>query len=238
MKFSERWLRTLVDPPLDTAALCDAADDGGARGRGRRAGRAAVHRCRRGPHRARRAASECRSPARVHRRRGRFRRRCRSSAARPTPPPGMKVPLRAWSARGFPAALAIRQSRRCAASNRPACCARRRSSGYRDDAAGLLRAAGDAPVGADLRAALALDDTLITLKVTPNRADCLSMVGIARDVAAADRRAARAARHRRDAGRRRRARRDVRVEEPAGCPRFVSRDDRRHRSARRRRRRG
>src|SRR6187549_22000 len=23
MKFSERWLRTLVDPPLDTAALCD-----------------------------------------------------------------------------------------------------------------------------------------------------------------------------------------------------------------------
>src|SRR5512138_2461290 len=24
MKFSERWLRTLVDPPLDTAALCDA----------------------------------------------------------------------------------------------------------------------------------------------------------------------------------------------------------------------
>src|SRR5512134_3405954 len=24
MRFSERWLRTLVDPPLDTAALCDA----------------------------------------------------------------------------------------------------------------------------------------------------------------------------------------------------------------------
>ena len=23
MKFSERWLRTLVDPPLDTAGLCD-----------------------------------------------------------------------------------------------------------------------------------------------------------------------------------------------------------------------
>jgi phenylalanyl-tRNA synthetase beta chain len=23
MKFSERWLRTLVDPPIDTAALCD-----------------------------------------------------------------------------------------------------------------------------------------------------------------------------------------------------------------------
>ena len=38
--------------------------------------------------------------------------------------------------------------------------------------------------GTDLRDALALDDTLITLKLTPNRADCLSLLGIARDVAA------------------------------------------------------
>ena len=31
---------------------------------------------------------------------------------------------------------------------------------------------------------LDLDDTLITLKLTPNRADCLSLLGIAREVAA------------------------------------------------------
>ena len=38
--------------------------------------------------------------------------------------------------------------------------------------------------GTSLRDALALDDTLVTLKLTPNRADCLSLAGIAREVAA------------------------------------------------------
>ena len=40
----------------------------------------------------------------------------------------------------------------------------------------------DAPVGEDFRSWLNLDDTLITLKLTPNRADCLSMQGLAREV--------------------------------------------------------
>ena len=62
---------------------------------------------------------------------------------------------------------------------------------------GLLALPADAPVGADVRDVLALDDTLITLKITPNRADCLSILGIAREVAAVDRRGARAARRRR-----------------------------------------
>lgn len=44
--------------------------------------------------------------------------------------------------------------------------------------------ADDAPVGASLREALQLDDTLFTLKLTPNRADCLSILGVAREVAA------------------------------------------------------
>jgi phenylalanyl-tRNA synthetase beta chain len=52
------------------------------------------------------------------------------------------------------------------------------------DASGLLALAGDAPVGASVRDVLQLDDTLIELKITPNRADCLSVEGIARDVAA------------------------------------------------------
>ena len=34
MKFSERWLRTLVDPPLDTRGAVRHADDGRPRGRG------------------------------------------------------------------------------------------------------------------------------------------------------------------------------------------------------------
>jgi phenylalanyl-tRNA synthetase beta chain len=49
---------------------------------------------------------------------------------------------------------------------------------------GLLELPADAPVGADIRGYLALDDNLITLKLTPNRADCLSLIGLAREVSA------------------------------------------------------
>ena len=42
----------------------------------------------------------------------------------------------------------------------------------------------DAPIGIDIREYLDLNDNLLTLKLTPNRADCLSILGIARDVAA------------------------------------------------------
>ena len=44
---------------------------------------------------------------------------------------------------------------------------------------GLMVLDADAPVGKDFRAWLNLDDTLITLKLTPNRADCLSVQGLA-----------------------------------------------------------
>jgi len=49
---------------------------------------------------------------------------------------------------------------------------------------GLMVLSEDAPVGEDLRTYLNLNDKLITLKLTPNRADCLSMQGIAREVGA------------------------------------------------------
>lgn len=52
------------------------------------------------------------------------------------------------------------------------------------DAAGILELPADAPVGQPLRQWLNLDDSLITLKLTPNRGDCLSLNGIAREVAA------------------------------------------------------
>lgn len=56
--------------------------------------------------------------------------------------------------------------------------------GLSEESSGLLELPGDAPVGQDIRAFLDLDDQLYTLKLTPNRSDCLSMTGIARDVAA------------------------------------------------------
>lgn len=56
--------------------------------------------------------------------------------------------------------------------------------GVPDDVDGLLLLPADAPVGQSIRDYLGLDDALFTLKITPNRADCLSLRGIAREVAA------------------------------------------------------
>jgi len=56
--------------------------------------------------------------------------------------------------------------------------------GLADESAGLMVLAADAVVGQSIREHLDLDDHLITLKLTPNRSDCLSLNGIAREVAA------------------------------------------------------
>lgn len=53
-----------------------------------------------------------------------------------------------------------------------------------DDHSGILVLAADAPLGADVRTALGLDDVVLHLDVTPNRPDALSIVGVAREVAA------------------------------------------------------
>ncbi len=53
-----------------------------------------------------------------------------------------------------------------------------------DDQGGLLELASDAPLGQDIREHLNLDDTLFTLKLTPNLAHCLSVYGVARELAA------------------------------------------------------
>ena len=51
-----------------------------------------------------------------------------------------------------------------------------------DDDSGLWELPSDAPVGTDLRDYLNLDDTIIDVDLTPNRSDCLSIVGLAREV--------------------------------------------------------
>lgn len=56
--------------------------------------------------------------------------------------------------------------------------------GLAAEATGLLELPNDAQAGLDIREYLDLNDHLFTLKLTPNRADCLSILGIARDVAA------------------------------------------------------
>jgi phenylalanyl-tRNA synthetase beta chain len=59
-----------------------------------------------------------------------------------------------------------------------------RELGLSDDHSGLLALPADATLGRDVREVLALDDRIFTLKLTPNRADCLSVLGVAREVSA------------------------------------------------------
>ncbi|AXS79694.1 phenylalanine--tRNA ligase subunit beta [Dechloromonas sp. HYN0024] len=56
--------------------------------------------------------------------------------------------------------------------------------GIAEEASGLLILPADAPVGQSIRQYLDLDDNQFELKLTPNRADCLSLSGVAREVAA------------------------------------------------------
>ena len=57
-----------------------------------------------------------------------------------------------------------------------------RELGLSDSADGLLELASNAPVGTDIREYLELNDVILELDATPNRADCLSIAGIAREV--------------------------------------------------------
>ncbi|VXB87185.1 phenylalanine--tRNA ligase subunit beta [Massilia sp. 9I] len=53
-----------------------------------------------------------------------------------------------------------------------------------EESSGLMELPADAPVGADIRDYLGLDDLKFTIKLTPNKADCLSVLGVAREVSA------------------------------------------------------
>ncbi len=53
-----------------------------------------------------------------------------------------------------------------------------------EESAGLLELPEDAPVGQNFRDYFQLNDLKFTIKLTPNRADCLSVLGVAREVAA------------------------------------------------------
>lgn len=54
--------------------------------------------------------------------------------------------------------------------------------GMAESSDGLMELASDAPVGENIRDYLGLDDTIIEVDLTPNRADCLSVAGVAREV--------------------------------------------------------
>jgi len=100
----------------------------------------------------------------------------------PNVAPGLKVPC-ALPGAALPGDFKIRIAKvRGIESSGMLCSAK--ELGISDDASGLLVLPSDAPVGESIRHYLDLDDRLLTLKLTPNRADCLSLTGIAREVSA------------------------------------------------------
>jgi len=97
-----------------------------------------------------------------------------------------------------------------------------RELGLSGDHGGLLMLPTDAPVGRSVREVLALDDRTFTLKLTPNRADCLSVLGVAREVAALTR-AKLSAPEIRPIPAASDARFSVRITDAQGCGRFTGR---------------
>ncbi len=95
---------------------------------------------------------------------------------------GMKSPLAVPGVR-LPNGLKLRKSKiRGVVSNGMLCSGA--ELGLGDDADGIIALAADAPVGTSIKQYLDLPDAIFDLDLTPNRGDCFSVLGIARDVAA------------------------------------------------------
>lgn len=219
MKFSEHWLRTLVDPPLDSKELADRLTMAGieveectpvappfsgvvvgrvlAVARHPNAERLTV--CQVDVGQAQALSIVC-------------------GAANIAP--GIVVPCAQVGAR-LPGDVVIKKAAMRGVESEGMLCSAA-ELGLGEDTSGLLLLEPDLEPGKDLRVALDLDDPLFTLKLTPNRADCLSLLGVAREVAAITKSPlvppplsvvpvkAKAVRR-------------VRVEDAGACPRFCAR---------------
>ncbi|HEY3531754.1 MAG TPA: phenylalanine--tRNA ligase subunit beta, partial [Casimicrobiaceae bacterium] len=166
MKFSELWLRTLVDPPIDTAELCERLTMAGFE-----------------VENVERAA-----PPFTNVVVGRITTvdaggtSLQVVCGAPNAAAGMLVPT-ALEGAALPGGLTIRRATMRGVESQGMLCSAK-ELGIADDASGLLPLPSHATPGANVRDVLALDDTLIEIKLTPNRPDCLSLVGVAREVAA------------------------------------------------------
>ena len=98
----------------------------------------------------------------------------------PNARPGIRVPLATVGA-VLPGDFKIKKAKLRGVQSLGMLCGRD-ELGIEGDSSGLWELPEAAPVGRDLREYLALDDNLIDVDLTPNRADCLSIRGVARDV--------------------------------------------------------
>src|SRR5688500_17228136 len=179
MKFSEKWLRTFVDPALDTRELAHALTFAGVEVEAIEPaapsfGHVVVGEVLTGEkHPSADRLSVCRvdvgaAPLTI-------------VCGAPNVRPGMKVPTALVGAR-LPG-IEIKTAKVRGVESHGMLCSEK-ELGLSDEASGLMVLPDDAPVGTSLRELLDLDDHIFTTKPTPNRGDCLSIVGIAREVAA------------------------------------------------------
>ncbi len=100
----------------------------------------------------------------------------------PNVAPGIHVPC-ALPGALLPGGLGIKATTMRGVESQGMLCSAR-ELGLTEDHGGLLLLPDDAAIGRNVREVLELEDHVLTIKLTPNRADCLSVVGVAREVAA------------------------------------------------------
>ena len=100
---------------------------------------------------------------------------------------GLKAPTARVGGK-LPGGLKIRKAKLRGVESRGMLCSEK-ELGIGEGAEGLMELSPEAPVGEELRAWLGLDDTVIDIDLTPNRGDCFSVLGIARETAVLSRKA-------------------------------------------------
>ncbi len=189
MQFPESWLREFCNPPLSTERLAELLTMSGMEVENLRAvappfsGIVVAEILEAVPHPNAEKLRVCRVDAGQHSKGGPLQIVCGAANARV----GIRVPLAIVGAElppgedGKPFRIGVGKLR--GVESLGMLCSARELK-LSDDHGGLLELAADAPLGADVRTVLNLDDHLFTLKLTPNLAHCLSIHGIAREVSA------------------------------------------------------
>ncbi|MDX1694620.1 MAG: phenylalanine--tRNA ligase subunit beta [Ketobacteraceae bacterium] len=98
---------------------------------------------------------------------------------------GIKVPCARIGA-VLPGDFKIKKSKLRGVESHGMLCAEQ-ELGMAESSDGLFELPADAPVGEDIRQYLKLDDNIIEVDLTPNRSDCLSIAGVARDIGVIER---------------------------------------------------
>ncbi|KTD64368.1 phenylalanine--tRNA ligase subunit beta [Legionella spiritensis] len=96
--------------------------------------------------------------------------------------PGLKVAL-AQTGANLPGGILIKETTLRGELSQGMLCSAS-ELGLAESSEGIMELDEDAPAGINLRDYLVLDDHILDIDLTPNRADCLSVLGVAREVAA------------------------------------------------------